>query len=123
MATQMRRLTAVVLGDAEPVVRLLVDLAADARIELNITDAGLPDVVFAVVREGDFFRVLERAKRLSAGAPIVAVLQLRDERMTQRAFLAGATSVCTLDASLDALRAALSAALARLGPVDLARPV
>jgi hypothetical protein len=105
------RLRAAVLGDAELFTVLLVDVLRDLRVELEIIEGGVPDLVFAVVREGDFFHVLESARRRSAGGPIVAVLPLRDERLIQRAFLAGATSICSLDSPLDSLRLAFSEAL------------
>jgi hypothetical protein len=122
MADDMRRLSAAVVGEAEPFESLLVDVLRDLRIELTIIDGGRPDLVFAVVRQGDFFRVLDKAKRLSIGGPIVAVLPLRDERLVQRAFLAGATSVCSLDAPLESLRLAFSEALYRRGLAQLKRP-
>ncbi|MBK7857898.1 MAG: response regulator [Archangiaceae bacterium] len=111
MRTGARRLRVMLVGDSELFEELLVDLLRDLGIELERAEGSPPELVFAVVREGDFFHVLAAARRVCGGSPVVAVLPLRDERLVERAYLAGATRVCALDGPLDALRLACSAAV------------
>lgn len=113
-----RRLNAVLMGESDAFRALLVDVLLDLRVELELHEGGTvrPDIVFAIVRQGDVFGVLELAKRAAFGAPIVAVMALGDERMAQRAALAGANVICALDGPLDSLRHAFLGALARQPP-------
>ncbi|MBK7860321.1 MAG: DNA-binding response regulator [Archangiaceae bacterium] len=113
MPSDLRKLSAILVGDADSFHALLVDVLRDLRVEVQLVrvGAGKPDLVFAMIRQGDVFRVLDLAKRAAAGAPIVAVLALNDARLAQRAVLGGAKTVCSLDRPLDGLRLAFSEAL------------
>jgi hypothetical protein len=115
MSDEVRVLRAGLFGEAEAFRALLVDVLRDLRVELEFHEPGgaKPDLVFAMVRQGDVFGVLELARRGAYGAPIVAVMALTDAKVEQRAVLGGAHIVCALDGPLDRLRDALIDALAR----------
>jgi hypothetical protein len=115
MVERPRRLSAVLFGESDAFRALLVDVLGDMRVELETHEGGQarPDLVFAMVRQGDVFGVLELAKRAAHGAPIVAVMALSDAKVAQRAGLGGAHIICALDEPLDGLRRALVEALAR----------
>jgi hypothetical protein len=116
MRSEIRRVQAVLLGDAILFEGLLVDILRDLRIEVDVVFDGRPDLVFAVVREADVARVLYLAHRAAFGAPIVAVMPMRDDRLAQSAILGGASAICSLDGPLDALRVTLLQALSRRPP-------
>ena len=115
MQSGNRKLKVVVLGETREFIPLLVDVLRDLRFELELVESGVgrPDLVFAMVRQGDVFGVLELAKRAAFGAPIIAVLPLDDPRLAQRAVLAGAQNICSLDGPLDSLRSAFLQAFSR----------
>ena len=115
MPHEFRRLRGVLVGDADALHALLVDVLRDLRVEIEFipSGSGRPDLAFALVRPGDVFRTLELAKRAALGAPIVAVLALNDTRLPKRAMLAGTRTVCSLDGPLDGLRLAFIDALTR----------
>ncbi|MBL8955516.1 MAG: DNA-binding response regulator [Myxococcaceae bacterium] len=104
-----------VFGESDAFHALLVDVLRDLRVEPEFVEgsAARPDLVFAMVRQGDVFGVLELARRAAHGAPIVAVMSLTDPKVAQRADLGGAHDICTLDGPLDDLRRALLRALER----------
>jgi len=124
MGGEARRLRAVVFGDSDALRGLLVDMLRDLRVELEFADGGgaRPDLVFAVVRQGDVFGVIELARRAAFGAPIVAVMALSDPKVAQRAALGGANAICALDGPLDDLRHALLRALERQALLRDAQP-
>ncbi len=115
MATGARRLRAMLFGESDDFRALLIDVLRDLRVELDFLEQSLsrPDLVFAMVRQGDVFGVLELARRAAYGAPIVAVMSLSDPKLAQRADLGGANTICALDGPLDDLRRALLKALER----------
>lgn len=117
MQSEVRKLKAAVLGETREFVPLLVDVMRDLRVELELMESGTgrPDLVFAMVRQGDVFGILELARRAAFGAPVVAVMPLSDSRMAQRASLGGAHVVCSLDGPLDGLRVACREAVTRRG--------
>lgn len=106
-----RRLRVVMLGDAELFEPLMAELLADLGVEVEPSVGGAPDLVFALVRAADLLRVCDAALSRCSGAPIIAVLPMRDDRLVQQALAAGVTHVCSLDAPLDALRSTFSAAV------------
>lgn len=114
-------------GEAGAFQALLVDVLRDLRVELEFEggpgESGRPDLVFAMVRQGDVFGVIELARRAAGGAPIVAVMALSDVKVAQRAELGGANAVCALDGPLDDLRRALLQALERQALRRRAEPV
>ncbi|MBL8955011.1 MAG: hypothetical protein JNK82_29820 [Myxococcaceae bacterium] len=119
------RLRIILFGEADALRSLLVDLLRDSNVEAEFLEpgAGRPDVVFAVVRTGDVFGVVELALRASRGAQVVAVMALSDPRVALRARLAGAHAICALDGPLGALRRTLERALERQALLRDAEPV
>jgi hypothetical protein len=115
MGVEVRRLRAKLFGESDALRALLVDVLRDLRVEVEFLDtaAARPDLVFAMVRQGDVFGVLELARRGAFGAPIVAVMALTVPKVAQLAELGGANAVCALDGPLDDLRRALLQALQR----------
>lgn len=103
------------MGESDAFRALLVDVLRDLRVEMEFVDGSptRPDLVFAMVRQGDVFGVLELARRAAYGAPIVAVMALTVPKVAELAELGGANAVCALDGPLDDLRRALLQALQR----------
>src|SRR5689334_3259320 len=107
MHSDQRRVRTVLVGDVESFEAVLIDVLRDLSVEVELVSIGRPDLVFAVVHEHDLGRVLQLARNAAVGAPVVAVMPFRDQRLVQRAALGGATAICSLDGPLDALRLTL----------------
>jgi hypothetical protein len=113
MRSEIRKVRAVLMGDSELFQGLLVDVLRDLRVEVDVITEGRPDLVFAVVREADVSQVLGLAKKVAFGAPVVAVLPMRDDRLARAAILSGASNLCSLDGPIDVLRITFLQAIAR----------
>jgi hypothetical protein len=101
------------LGETdEPLKAVLFDVLAELGLSADHDLTHPPDLVLAMVTRDDATAVLTAARTLAGRTPIVAILALTDEALSELSLAFGAATCYALDRPLDRLRAVVRTLLA-----------
>ena len=105
-----------ILGGELGLEALVADVFEDLGISTeSATDPAAADVVFALVDRASVVSSICNARRCGR-APVIAILSVRDDRLSKRATDSGASAFFSLDTPVDQLKFAVIKALgAQLG--------
>lgn len=106
------RRRAVLVGESgRPLIELLSDVLDDVDVAVDLDEGGAPglrgaapDLVLVMVDRNDLANLFGRARAIAAGAPVVAILPLHDERLARQLVAFGASGCYSLDTPIERLK-------------------